>query len=66
MSNLGALGIESFTAIINPPQAAVLAIGAATDNRMTVTLSADHRLIDGADAARFLQSFANHLETIEP
>ena len=66
VSNLGPFGIDSFTAIINPPQAAVLAIGAANGNKMTVTMSADHRLIDGADAARFLQSFATHLETIKP
>lgn len=75
VSNLGALGIESFTAIINPPQAAILALGAvyktpiirdgsiAEEQRIRVTLSSDHRVIDGADGARFLQSLAEHLET---
>ena len=74
VSNLGALGIESFTAIINPPQAAILALGAvyqaptvrdgafATEQRIRVTLSSDHRVIDGADGARFLQTFAEYLE----
>lgn len=76
VSSLGALGVESFTAIINPPQAAILAIGAIVEHpalrngelvaerRMQVTLSSDHRIIDGADGARFLNSLAEHLETI--
>ena len=64
VSNLGALGIESFTAIINPPQAAILAIGAITDGRMKVTMSADHRVIDGADGARFLVTLADKLQTV--
>ncbi|MEM7432185.1 MAG: dihydrolipoamide acetyltransferase family protein [Pseudomonadota bacterium] len=62
VSNLGALGIESFTAIINPPQAAILAVGAAVDGHMKVTMSADHRVIDGADGARFLQTLADCLQ----
>ena len=77
VSSLGALGVESFTAIINPPQAAILAIGAIVDHpalrngelvaerRMKVTLSSDHRVIDGADGARFLNSLAEHLETTD-
>ena len=77
VSSLGALGVESFTAIINPPQAAILAIGAIVDHpalrngelvaerRMQVTLSSDHRVIDGADGARFLNSLAEHLETTD-
>ena len=64
VSNLGALGIESFTAIINPPQAAILAVGAVTEGRMKVTLSADHRVIDGADGARFLKTLAERMQTI--
>ena len=77
VSSLGALGVESFTAIINPPQAAILAIGAIVEHpalrngelvaerRMQVTLSSDHRVIDGADGARFLNSLAEHLETTD-
>ncbi len=64
VSNLGALGIESFTAIINPPQAAILAVGAVAEGRVKVTLSADHRVIDGADGARFLKTFAERMQTI--
>ena len=74
VSNLGILGVESFTAIINPPQTGILAIGAVTDTPvvadghvvvrplMRVTLSSDHRVVDGADAARFLATFAKELE----
>ncbi len=77
VSSLGTLGVESFTAIINPPQAAILAIGAIVEHpalrsgelvaerRMKVTLSSDHRVIDGADGARFLNSLAEHLETVD-
>ena len=74
VSNLGILGVESFTAIITPPQTGILAIGAVTDTPvvadgnvvvrplMRVTLSSDHRVVDGADAARFLATFAKELE----
>jgi pyruvate dehydrogenase E2 component (dihydrolipoamide acetyltransferase) len=67
ISNLGMLGVDRFTAIIIPPQAAILAVGAITDRvaaidgrpgirpMMTVTLSSDHRVIDGARAAGFLR-----------
>ena len=77
VSSLGALGVESFTAIINPPQAAILALGTIVEHpalrsgelvaekRMKVTLSSDHRVIDGADGARFLNSLAEHLETTD-
>lgn len=73
VSNLGILGVDEFTAIITPPQTGILAVGAlaetpvATDGgvsvrpQMTVTLSADHRVVDGADAARFLASLAEAL-----
>ena len=65
VSNLGPLGIESFTAIITPPQAAVLAVGAiSVDNRFKVTLSADHRVIDGADGARFLQTLNERMQDL--
>jgi pyruvate dehydrogenase E2 component (dihydrolipoamide acetyltransferase) len=75
ISNLGMYGVQDFIAIISPPQAAVLAVGAiqrvpvvdeagqlAVGTRMQVTLSADHRVTDGAEAARFLQAFKAALE----
>jgi pyruvate dehydrogenase E2 component (dihydrolipoamide acetyltransferase) len=74
VSNLGMLGVDSFTAIINPPQAAILAVGrvaprVVTDgdgieikSMMTATLSADHRVVDGAIAARFLRAVKQLLE----
>ena len=64
ISNLGMFDVEEFIAIINPPQAAILAIGSITDvpvvedgeivpgKRMNITLSADHRVTDGAEVAR--------------
>src|SRR5712691_1651547 len=74
VSNLGMFDVESFTAVINPPESAILAVGSITPtpvvvdgqvvvrNRMKVTLSSDHRAIDGATAARFLQQFKRLLE----
>jgi len=74
ISNLGMMGIEEFSAIINPPEAAILAVGAvrqvpvAVDGaialgwRMKVTLSVDHRVADGAAGARFLQTLRKFLE----
>ncbi len=74
ISNLGMYGIEEFTAIINPPQALVLAVGAAAPQAvvrddaltiapvMTCNLSVDHRAIDGAVAARFLAAFKSIIE----
>lgn len=74
ISNLGMFGVKQFTAIINPPEAANIAIGAATPtavvrdgevvvkNMMTVTMSCDHRAIDGATGAKFLQTFKQMLE----
>jgi len=74
ISNLGMFGVEHFIAIISPPQAAVLAIGAvqqtpvvkdgqlAVGTRMKATISADHRVTDGAEAARFMQTFKAALE----
>jgi pyruvate dehydrogenase E2 component (dihydrolipoamide acetyltransferase) len=73
-SNLGMFGIEAFTAIINPPNACILAIGAIRDEavvkdgevvpgkRMKVTLSCDHRVVDGAVGARFLATLRHYLE----
>jgi pyruvate dehydrogenase E2 component (dihydrolipoamide acetyltransferase) len=74
ISNLGAFDVEHFIAIINPPDAAILAVGSARQvpvvvdgelsvgMRMKVTISADHRVTDGAEAARFLQTFKSFLE----
>ena len=74
ISNLGMFGIEEFTAIINPPEAAILAIGKAEQkpvvrdgeivikNLMRVTMSCDHRVIDGATGAQFLKTFKQMLE----
>ena len=74
ISNLGMFGIEDFTAIINPPDACILAVGAireavvvsngemAAGHMMKVTLSCDHRVVDGAKGAQFLQTFKQILE----
>jgi len=74
ISNLGMFGIKEFTAIINPPEAAIFAIGGATPTAvvrdgeivvrqiMHVTMSCDHRVIDGATGAKFLQTFKQMLE----
>lgn len=73
ISNLGMFGIEEFTAIINPPDACILAVGGiiqkpvvkngeiVVGNRMKVTLSCDHRVVDGATGAKFLQTFSQVL-----
>ena len=74
ISNLGMFGIKHFTALINPPQSAILAVGAGEERAvvrdgkivpatlMTVTMSCDHRVIDGAVGARFLQDFKVFIE----
>ena len=74
ISNLGMFGVDNFTAIINPPNSAILAVGAALQkpvvrdgeltigHEMTATLSLDHRIIDGAAAARFLVSLRQLIE----
>jgi pyruvate dehydrogenase E2 component (dihydrolipoamide acetyltransferase) len=75
VSNLGMFGIEQFTAIINPPASAILAVGATkrvpvvqedgtivARQRMKVTLSCDHRVLDGAVGAQFLQTLKRVLE----
>ena len=74
ISNLGMYGIRDFTAVINPPHAAILAVGAGEQRAvvrdgtveiatvMTVTMSCDHRVIDGATGARFLQAFKLFVE----
>ena len=74
VSNLGMFGIKRFVAVINPPQAAILAVGAleprpvVRDGELTVratmelTLSCDHRILYGADAAEFLARIREYLE----
>jgi pyruvate dehydrogenase E2 component (dihydrolipoamide acetyltransferase) len=74
VTNLGMHGVEEFAAIINPPQAAILAVGAIEDRAvaldgeivarplMTLTLTCDHRTIDGATAADFLRTVKEYLE----
>lgn len=74
VSNLGMYGVTEFSAIINPPQSAILAVGRAREQAvvvngaievgtvMTVTLSADHRVLDGALAAQWLAAFVKHIE----
>ena len=76
VSNLGMFGVDAFTAIINPPQCGILAVGRvaprvvavgddiAVRSMMTMTLSADHRVVDGAIGARFLQRIKQHLEML--
>ncbi|MFN9801080.1 MAG: 2-oxo acid dehydrogenase subunit E2, partial [Bacteroidota bacterium] len=75
ISNLGMFGIEEFTAIINPPDACILAVGGIRQipvvkngavvpgNMMKVTLSCDHRVVDGATGAAFLQTLKSYLES---
>ena len=74
ISNLGMFGVKSFTAVINPPHSAILAIGAGEERPivregnieiatiMTVTLSCDHRVVDGAEGARWLATFKRFME----
>jgi pyruvate dehydrogenase E2 component (dihydrolipoamide acetyltransferase) len=74
VSNLGMFGIQEFTAVINPPEAGILAVGRTEDMpvvmngqivirpRMRITMSCDHRVIDGATGAKFLQTLQGMLE----
>ncbi|MFD0699418.1 pyruvate dehydrogenase complex dihydrolipoamide acetyltransferase [Myroides pelagicus] len=74
VSNLGMFGIQSFTSIINQPNSAILSVGAIVEkpvvkngqivvgNTMTVTLACDHRTVDGATGAQFLQTLRNYIE----
>ncbi len=74
ISNLGMLDVDEFIAVINPPQAAILAVGAIVPTpvvsgdeivigqRMKLTIAADHRAVDGAEVARFLQTVRGYLE----
>ena len=74
LSNLGMYGLDSFSAVINPPQAGILALGAVKEQPaavdgalvvrplMTATLSVDHRVVDGITAARFVETFKEMLE----
>jgi pyruvate dehydrogenase E2 component (dihydrolipoamide acetyltransferase) len=74
VSNMGMYDVDQFTAIINPPEAAILAVGSAKQipvvmngeirvgTRMKATLSIDHRISDGVEGARFLQKLAKYIE----
>ena len=63
VTSLGALGVDFFTPIINPPQVAIIGIGRVTPRQsMYLNLSFDHQVVDGAPAARFLQSVKRYLE----
>jgi pyruvate dehydrogenase E2 component (dihydrolipoamide acetyltransferase) len=74
ISNLGMFGVKNFAAIVNPPQGCILAVGAGEEravvrggqmvirNMMDVTLSVDHRVVDGAVGAQFLQAFKSYIE----
>lgn len=74
ISNLGMFGIESFTAIVNPPDSCIMAVGGIKQvpvvkdgqivpgNVMKITLSCDHRVVDGASGAAFLQTFKSYME----
>jgi pyruvate dehydrogenase E2 component (dihydrolipoyllysine-residue acetyltransferase) len=77
LSNLGMFDVSAFTAIVTPPQVAILAIARPVErclleqgepvrkSMLTATLSADHRALDGADAARFLETFKQAIEDSE-
>jgi pyruvate dehydrogenase E2 component (dihydrolipoamide acetyltransferase) len=74
VSNMGMFDVENFAAIINPPEAAILAVGSAVEVpvvnngeikpglRMKATISVDHRVSDGVEAARYLQTLAQQIE----
>jgi pyruvate dehydrogenase E2 component (dihydrolipoamide acetyltransferase) len=74
ISNMGMYDVENFAAIINPPEAAILAVGSAREVpvveigelkvgwRMKATISVDHRVSDGVEAAQFMQALAKYLE----
>lgn len=65
VSNLGTLGVHRFNAMVLPPQAAILAVGAPTDGGLiSLTLTCDHRAVDGAPAARFLTEIVQQLEGV--
>ena len=77
VTNLGVLGVDSFTPVINPPEVAILGVNRVRERpqrdddglefrrRLTYDLSFDHRIVDGADAARFLATLAEYTETAE-
>lgn len=75
ISNLGMYGVKQFSAIVNPPEGAILAVGGTEERAvvkngeltiakvMTLTLSCDHRVVDGAVGAEFLAALKKHIET---
>jgi pyruvate dehydrogenase E2 component (dihydrolipoamide acetyltransferase) len=74
ISNMGMFGVSEFIAVINPPQSAILAVAGIEEcarikngqvvpgKKMTITLSADHRVIDGSDGAKFIKTVQKYLE----
>jgi len=78
VTNLGAFGIDAFTPVINPPECAILGMGSirgqvvpigdrfVAQDRMTLSLTFDHRIVDGAPVARFLQALAAMIENPSP
>lgn len=62
VSNLGAFGVDHFTPIINPPQVAILGVGRIREDRLTLSLTIDHRVVDGAAGGQYLSSLAAALE----
>src|SRR5206468_436334 len=65
ISNLGMFGVEQFTPIVTPPQVAVLGVGAVVDGRCHLSLTFDHRAVDGAPAARFLAEVSDRLAAFD-
>lgn len=65
VSNLGPLGVERFRALVLPPQAAILAVGAIRHGRLALSLSCDHRVVDGEPAAHFLAGIVDQLEHLD-
>ncbi|HEY8283450.1 MAG TPA: dihydrolipoamide acetyltransferase family protein [Chloroflexota bacterium] len=75
VSNLGPMGVDSFTAIVNPPEAAILAVGGLRHvvvpgplremSMISITVTADHRVLDGAQVARFLETLADSLDHLD-
>lgn len=78
MTNLGAFGVEAFTPVLNTPQSAILGVGAirphavvkadgslGVEQRINLSLTADHQVVDGADAARFLQDLCQIITHID-
>ena len=66
VSNLGGFGVDGFTPIVNPPQVAILGVGRISDGTMTLSLTIDHRALDGVPGAQFLADLAELLADPTP